>query len=534
MSTTSQTDDPLAIYNELCLAGTPPDVERFCAEHRDHPSLALRIAALVRLQQDLRRLVQPPAPESTSPVAPPGFRVLRPLGAGGMGSVYLAEQEHPRRLTALKLMARATPESRARFSREADLAARLSHKNVAAVYLYGVHADVPYLATEYVHGFSLAALLQVADLVEPSAGIDWVVGAVHHLGEGTRAEAEAVTPGPVPAMLRLCRQIADALGVAHEHGVIHRDVKPGNIMIGFDGTPKLIDFGIAFASDSKDGRVTRAGSFVGSFDYAAPEQLVGDVDQIGPWTDTYALGATLFEMLTLRTPFECASFADRLAIARAPLPHGPRFYNPAVSPTVDALVLRALAPDPAARFQDGREIEEALQLALTVPRIMPRLAGRYLTPLFAVTKTQAALAAAVFIAALLALALADEHGGATLAAGLARSREHQIAREVLAWHLEHGRETFQKCLPAEHRAPDLTKPRGPMPLPLRFAATLTIAKGSVLGVENATHHGIGAKARQCLTQALGRLELPGVGMSEPVTLVAELRWIGDLPLEHSP
>ena len=536
MTTTSEGDDPLAVYNELCLAGAPPRLDDFCARYPDHPSLRERIQVLGRLQQDLRRLVSPREAEPTReapPLTPAGFQILGKLGAGGMGTVYLAEQEHPRRLCALKLMRHATPQASKRFAREADLAARLTHPNVAAVYVFGVQNDVAYLATEYVHGFSLRALLQVADVVQPSGGMDWIVEALRHLSEGVRPQSRASMPGPVSTMLRMATAVADALGAAHEHGVVHRDIKPSNIMVTFDSTPKLIDFGIAVSEDAPDARFTQIGAFVGSWDYAAPEQLRGEVDAIGPWSDTYALGATLFEMLTLRTPFECASFADRVALASEALPRGPRFYNPAVPTAIDHLVRHAMDPDPAHRFQDGREMAEALQQSATLPRILPRLSSR-LVPLGSLTRVHLALGVALAAIVLLSFLYAEEHAAHNALTEAVLREQRRGAREVLSWQLEHARPTFQKCLPLEKRPADPGAPhRVPAP-PTRFRAHIVVSRGNVMQVATPESYGLTGKSVRCMTDALEKLELPGVGMSEPMPLSVDLRLVGDAPLEHMP
>ncbi|MBI3179774.1 MAG: hypothetical protein HYZ27_08940, partial [Deltaproteobacteria bacterium] len=177
------TSDPLAVYDELRLAGQAPDVQDFCARFPDHPTLADRIAALHRLQHDLRRLAEP-QPSHEAHVAPAGFTLLATLGAGGMGSVYLALQHSPRRLCALKFVHHATSDAYTRFVREADLAARLIDPGIAAVFAFGDAGGRAYLATEYVHGFSLRSLLATADLVAPQSGVTWLVEALRHLSAG--------------------------------------------------------------------------------------------------------------------------------------------------------------------------------------------------------------------------------------------------------------------------------------------------------------------------------------------------------------
>ena len=123
---------------------------------------------------------------------------------------------------------------------------------------------------------------------------------------------------------------------------------------------KVIDFGIAVASEADDERFTATGAFIGSYRYAAPEQLRGEQEKIGSWTDTYALGATLYELLTQHTPFEAASYADRVAFASDHPPLPPSHFVPHLSPQLDELVMKALHPDPQRRFYDGEELVSAL------------------------------------------------------------------------------------------------------------------------------------------------------------------------------
>jgi serine/threonine protein kinase len=526
VSTSSTThSELLALYDELVLDGRSPEPEAFAAEYPDHPGLLDRIRALERLRADLRRLARS-AGASPIPPEPPeidGFRIVRPLGRGGMGTVYLAEQHRPKRLCALKLINHETPAAFERFKREAELAARLSHPGIATVYASGELSGYAFLATEYVHGFSLRDLLQTADLVAPGAGGSWIVEALQHVSEGIASAERPTAPGPVPTMVALAAQVADALAHAHERGVIHRDVKPSNIMVTFDGTAKLIDFGIAVTDDASLDRITHTGAFVGSHDYAAPEQLRGEVGAIGPWSDTYAFGATLFEMLTLHTPFESATFADRLAQAEALPPHSARHYNAKVSPALDALVMRALHPDAERRFHNGRELSDELRDCPTEAPVFPIVGAGWLRRLGSVTRLQLVATLAVIAALVFAGLYVDALHEAREQRGRAERRVRRSAQQVLNAQLNGRRAQLEACLPP-HRIPELATHRIlPVPPMSRLEATLTVAGGQVTGVKVHGAYGVAGKPRRCLIETLSAMRLPGVGIGEPTSLTVSLQ-----------
>jgi serine/threonine-protein kinase len=220
------------------------------------------------------------------------------------------------------------------------LAATLNHPSIARVIGWGIDAGRAYLATELVVGVTLREMVD-AQVYEDACELQ--------LPRTVRQRVELIVP------------VAEALGFAHANNVVHRDVKPSNIMVKPGYVPKLIDFGIAVATHSQSQRITRTGVFVGSHNYAAPEQLVGDKDEVGPWTDTYALGVTLYELLTLRTPFVSPTFVARASRAKEKPPHRARYYNKDIPRALDALVMRALSPKPRKRFCDGAAMAAALR-----------------------------------------------------------------------------------------------------------------------------------------------------------------------------
>jgi serine/threonine-protein kinase len=203
-----------------------------------------------------------------------GFRIERQLGRGGMGVVYLATQLQLERKVALKLVAPEFAEDgdfRTRFIAESRTAAALEHAHVLPVYEAGEADGNLYIAMRYVEGTDLSRLLKEQERLDPRRAV------------------------------RLVAQMAEALDAAHAHGLVHRDVKPANVLLTRDDHAYLTDFGLSKRIDSKSG-VTRTGQFVGTFDYMAPEQIEGG--PLSAQTDVYSLGCVLFHVLTGRVPYE--------------------------------------------------------------------------------------------------------------------------------------------------------------------------------------------------------------------------------------
>jgi eukaryotic-like serine/threonine-protein kinase len=250
------------------------------------------------------------------------YRRLRPLGHGGMASVYLAEDTHLGRLVALKLLAEnlaGDEEFRARFLREARLAAGLSHPNVVRVYDFGEEGGRPYIVMEYVEGETLADSLRARGSLEPAEAAELGVGA------------------------------CAGLAAAHEAGLVHRDVKPQNLLVGTDGKVRIADFGIA---RSLDGTVlTQQGTVLGTAAYLAPEQAAGEPATAA--SDLYALGAVLYQLLTGRTPYDAPTLPELVRKQREEPVPDVRVLAPDVSPPLAAAVMRALDRDPRGRPQSA-------------------------------------------------------------------------------------------------------------------------------------------------------------------------------------
>lgn len=256
------------------------------------------------------------------------YEVTRLLGHGAMGTVYMARHEGLDRTAAVKVMLTIgdDPVAVARFNREGRAIALLRHSNIVTVYDYGEHEGTPYLIEEFVPGGSLAERLKQGK------------------------------PTPEVA-LRLLRGIAAGLDYAHKRGVVHRDVKPLNVLMSQDDTPVIADFGLAKVAQQP--AMTATGVSTGTPAYMAPEQIA-DVGEIGPATDLYALATLAYEMLTGRLPYE-GEDVMRVLVAKVrddPVPPSQR--DPSLSRRVDSVLLRGLARKPEARWSSCSAMVEAL------------------------------------------------------------------------------------------------------------------------------------------------------------------------------
>jgi eukaryotic-like serine/threonine-protein kinase len=261
------------------------------------------------------------------------YRLLRRIGSGGMADVWLAEDPHLQRRVALKILHRRFAQDREfveRFRREAEAAAGLAHPNIVAVFDRGDIDGTYYIAMQLLEGRSLKELIDQGLTPEQSVG--------------------------------LIGQVLEAAGFAHRHGIVHRDFKPQNVIVDDDGAATVTDFGIARAGASE---ITQAGSVMGTPHYLSPEQAQGQA--VTAVSDLYSVGVMLYEALAGRVPFEADS---AVAIAMKQVSHTPQrpsSINPAVSPALDAVVMRALEKDPGQRFQSAEAFIVALDAALRDP-----------------------------------------------------------------------------------------------------------------------------------------------------------------------
>jgi serine/threonine protein kinase len=253
-------------------------------------------------------------------------------GRGGMGVVYRARQKNPDRIVALKVVSDALaddPQFRARFQGEAAIAARIEHPNVIPVYAVGEASGTLFIAMRFVDGMDLRALLTHEPRLEPS-----------------RATA-------------IVDQVAQALDAAHAHGLVHRDVKPANILIVSGGGREhayLTDFGVSRAVTGTHG-LTGTGAFIGTVDYVAPEQARGE--RVDARADVYSLGCVLFQALTGTVPFPVDNDLAKLYAHSSQQPPAARERNPDLSPAFDAVLLRAMAKDPDDRYPSAGDLGRA-------------------------------------------------------------------------------------------------------------------------------------------------------------------------------
>jgi hypothetical protein len=329
-----------------------------------HPDLAGDLPALLETLRhldtavgDWKALAQPatlsvpagvPRPLARPlPQAIGRYEVLAVLGEGGMGTVYKAHDPQLRRLVAVKVPRFDGPQTaRAvalqRFLREAHAAAGVRHPHVCPIHDVGEHDGLPFVVMDYVEGRSLAERLEAG-----------------HFADCRAAAA-------------LVRQVADALDAVHARGLVHRDLKPGNILLDTGGRALLTDFGLARPLQAAEA-LTVAGELVGTPAYMAPEQLKPDAGAVGPWTDVYSLGVVLYQMLCGRLPFYGSVEGVLYQIAHA-TPPPPSQFREDLDPALGRILLRMLAKQPEARFRTAREVVEAIDrwsAGLPVPAAEP-------------------------------------------------------------------------------------------------------------------------------------------------------------------
>ena len=262
------------------------------------------------------------------------YQMGDPIGRGGLATIYRARDMQTGRIVAIKVLREVystDPKFITRFRLSAKAQSALHHPNVVQVYDYGQTNGKYFVVMELVEGTDLRRYLR-------SRGV---------LG--------------VETAIRIAHDVALGLGATHRHGIVHRDVKPQNILMGRDGSIKLTGFGIASVyKDINDERLTTTGMTLGTVQYYAPEQALDEI--VSPATDIYALGMVLYEMLTARPAFDGDT---PVAVAMAHIqdqPTPPRQFNPAIPQGLEAIILRCLEKKHEMRYQNGDELAQALEM----------------------------------------------------------------------------------------------------------------------------------------------------------------------------
>jgi eukaryotic-like serine/threonine-protein kinase len=286
-------------------------------------------AALLEVARDQRRAT--PAPVIA------GYEELREVRRGGQGVVYAAVQRSTKRRVAVKVLsagALATPAQRRRFEREGEVAAGLHHAGIVPVYDCGVApGGWPFIVMEFIEGRGLDEWLReraVRGLADPR-------------------DAVAIFAG-----------VCEAVGHAHQRGVIHRDIKPSNIRLDGSGVPRVLDFGLAKATAAESLAVTDSGQFLGSLPWASPEQVEGDGASVDVRSDVYSLGVVLFQMLTGALPYDTSSVSRAMQNIRSAEPAWPQGAK-GLDQDVRTIVLKCLSKDPAGRYQTAGELLEDIR-----------------------------------------------------------------------------------------------------------------------------------------------------------------------------
>jgi eukaryotic-like serine/threonine-protein kinase len=358
--------------------GEHPGIEEYAARHPE-------AAALLRQILPALQVLQPPAEEAAER---PGdhtgtlgdFRILREVGRGGMGIVYEAEQISLGRRVALKVLpfaATLDPRQLQRFHNEARAAASLHHEHIVPVHAVGQERGVHFFAMQFIEGRTLADLIaqERRGTVSPDFDKSTAVPGVAPAAE-TRSVA-GTTTAPPPRAAAYCRQVAawgiqaaDALEHAHSLGIVHRDIKPSNLMIDAQGQLWIADFGLARRAAESD--LTITGDLLGTLRYMSPEQALAKHDLVDHRSDVYSLGATLYELLTLRPAADGKNRQEIIEKITHTDATSLRHHDRGIPADLETIVLKALAKEPESRYATAKEFAEDMRRHLNHEPIRAR------------------------------------------------------------------------------------------------------------------------------------------------------------------
>ncbi|MFO0804425.1 MAG: serine/threonine-protein kinase [Gemmataceae bacterium] len=356
--------------------GERPSVSDYAAKHPEHAEQIRVVLPAVAQMEQLKNFRKASAVVTSEnlPDRLGDFHIVRELGRGGMGVVYEAVQESLGRRVALKVLAshaQLDPERRERFIREAKAAARLHHTNIVPVFGVGEQDGLPYYVMQLIPGHGLNTLInrwkdlaQGETRLQARRGDSTVVanGKAKRKSEPKPAApqpANAPAPGDWNLIARIGLQTAQALHYAHQKGVLHRDVKPANLLLDDRGEVWVVDFGLAKLANHRG--LTATGHILGTLHYLAPECLSGKADAR---SDVYGLGATLYELLTLAAPFDAESPAQIMKMIADANVVPPRRLNPHIPRDLETIVLKAIDRDPARRYATARAMANDLDAFL--------------------------------------------------------------------------------------------------------------------------------------------------------------------------
>jgi serine/threonine protein kinase/Flp pilus assembly protein TadD len=382
--------------------GGEAEVEAYLREHPEYARELRRLLPALRLLADLSRSgnVVVSSGISAAGVAAElsgtlgDFRLLREVGCGGMGVVYEAEQVSLRRRVAVKVLpfaAALDPRQLQRFKNESLAAAQLHHTHIVPVYGIGCERGVHFYVMQFIEGQTLAAVIDEQRIRAAPKGVKGQAAASAEttpVGRDTSTRRSTSDAEWFRTVARLGIEAAEALDHAHQQGVIHRDIKPGNLLVDDRGHLWVTDFGLA--QMQTDPRITRTGDVVGTLRYMSPEQALGQRALPAPRTDIYSLGVTLYELLTLQPAFDGRNRQELLRQLATEEPRAPRRLNPAIPAELETIVLKAMAKDAESRYAIARELADDLERFLkdepirarrpTLPQRVRKWARRH-TPL---------------------------------------------------------------------------------------------------------------------------------------------------------